>query len=43
MQIGKVASKRYTSKIHEFVLVFRKDGELEYPSNLIKKSNNNWW
>ena len=43
MQIGKVASKRYTSKIHEFVLVFRNEGELDYPSEEIKKSLNNWW
>ncbi len=36
MQIGKVASKRYTSKIHEYILVFRKEGELDYPSEKIK-------
>jgi len=43
MQIGKVAAKRYTSKIHEFILVFRKDGELNYPSEHIKKSVSKWW
>ena len=43
MQIGKVASKRYTSKIHEYILVFRKDGELDYPSEQIKKTVSNWW
>ena len=43
MQIGKVASKRYTSKIHEYILVFRKNGELNYPSEQIKKTVSNWW
>ena len=43
MQIGKVASKRYTSKIHEYILVFRKDGELDYPYEQIKKTVSNWW
>jgi len=31
LQAGKVASKRYTSKIHEYVMVFRKEGEYEVP------------
>lgn len=31
LQAGKVAAKRYTSKIHEYVLVFRKAGEYEVP------------
>ena len=43
MQIGKVAAKRYTSKVHEYILVFRKEGELKYPSNNIIKSVSNWW
>ena len=43
MQIGKVAAKRYTSKVHEYILVFRKEGELKYPSNNIIKSASNWW
>ena len=29
LQAGKVAAKRYTSKIHEYILVFRKEGSLE--------------
>mgnify|MGYP000524600648 FL=1 len=36
LQAGKCASKRYTAKVHEFVLVFRKEGELEYSSDKIK-------
>ena len=28
LQMGKCASKRYTSKVHEYILVFRKEGEL---------------
>ena len=32
LQAGKVASKRYTSKIHEYVMVFRKEGEYEVPN-----------
>ena len=36
LQMGKVASKRYTSKIHEFIVVFRKEGELEPTSNQIR-------
>ena len=31
LQIGKTASKRYTSKIHEYLLVFRKPGDYEVP------------
>ena len=42
MQIGKVASKRYTSKIHEYILIFRKEGELEYPSETIRQEGE-WW
>lgn len=40
-QIGKVAAKRYTSKIHEYILVFRKEGELEITSEVIKKEKEN--
>jgi DNA modification methylase len=36
LQAGKCASKRYTAKVHEFILVFRKEGELEYSSDKIK-------
>tara|TARA_A200000159_G_scaffold162612_1_gene186889 strand:- start:517 stop:1398 length:882 start_codon:yes stop_codon:yes gene_type:complete len=36
LQAGKCASKRYTAKVHEFILVFRKEGELEYSSDTIK-------
>lgn len=32
VQIGKVAAKRYTSKIHEFMIVCRKDGEYVLPT-----------
>jgi len=42
MQIGKVASKRYTSKIHEYILIFRKEGELKYPSEIIRQEGE-WW
>ena len=31
LQACKVASKRYTSKIHEYVMVFLKEGEYEVP------------
>jgi DNA modification methylase len=31
VQCAKVASKRYTSKIHEYIMVFRKQGEYEIP------------
>lgn len=31
LQLGKVASKRYTSKIHEYILVFKKPGEYIIP------------
>ena len=43
MQIGKVAAKRYTSKIHEYILVFKKEGELKYPSEDIRKQVSEWW
>ena len=43
MQIGKVAANRYTSKIHEYILVFRKEGKLEYPSEDIRKQVSKWW
>ena len=36
LQAGKCASKRYTAKVHEFSLVFRKEGELEYSTDKIK-------
>jgi DNA modification methylase len=36
LQMGKCASKRYTSKVHEYVLVFRKQGELEVNSDKIR-------
>ena len=36
LQMGKCASKRYTSKVHEFILVFRKEGELVSSSDKIK-------
>jgi len=39
MQVGKVASKRYTSKVHEYLLVFRKEGELDLPTNKIQLEN----
>lgn len=31
LQLGKVASKRYTSKIHEYIIVMRKEGEYQIP------------
>ncbi len=31
LQIGKTAAKRYTSKVHEYLLVFRKPGDYEIP------------
>jgi len=31
LQAGKVAAKRYTSKVHEYILVFRKPGEYSIP------------
>ena len=31
LQIGKTAANRYTSKIHEYLLVFRKPGEYDIP------------
>ena len=44
MQIGKVAAKRYTSKIHEYVLVFRKEGELEVNTDkIVKKVSDKFW
>ncbi len=42
MQLGKVAANRYTSKVHEYILVFRKEGELEYPSETIRQEGE-WW
>tara|TARA_Y100000361_G_C10931652_1_gene224193 strand:+ start:103 stop:273 length:171 start_codon:yes stop_codon:yes gene_type:complete len=36
LQMGKCASKRYTSKVHEYILVFRKEGELVSSSDKIK-------
>jgi DNA modification methylase len=36
LQMGKCASKRYTSKVHEYILVFRKEGELIPSSDKIK-------
>ena len=35
LQLGKVAANRYTSKIHEFILVFKKGGVLKPVSNVI--------
>jgi len=44
MQIGKVAAKRYTSKIHEYILVFRKTGELEVNTNkIVTKTSDKFW
>jgi len=45
LQAGKVASKRYTSKVHEYVLVFRKEGELEINTDVIvkKEEKDNFW
>jgi len=45
LQAGKVASKRYTSKVHEYVLVFRKEGELEINTDIIVKQEekDNFW
>ena len=45
LQAGKVASKRYTSKVHEYVLVFRKEGELEINTDVIVKreEKDNFW
>jgi DNA modification methylase len=45
LQAGKVASKRYTSKVHEYVLVFRKEGELEINTDVIVKQEEkvNFW
>ena len=36
LQMGKCASKRYTSKVHEYILVFRKEGELIPTSDKIR-------
>ena len=41
LQIGKVAAKRYTSKIHEYILVFKKPGELKYSSDQIRLEEDN--
>ena len=44
MQIGKVAAKRYTSKVHEYILVFRKEGELEINTDtIIKRTSDKFW
>ena len=44
MQIGKVAANRYTSKIHEYILVFRKDGELEVNTDkIVTKTSDKFW
>jgi DNA modification methylase len=40
LQAGKVAAKRYTSKIHEYILVFRKAGEYTVPSHCTMNSVN---
>jgi len=40
-QIGKVAAKRYTSKVHEYLLIFRKEGELEVSGDKIKNEKEN--
>ena len=40
LQAGKVAAKRYTSKIHEYILVFRKAGEYVVPSHCTMNSVN---
>ena len=39
LQLGKVAAIRYTSKIHEFILVFKKEGELVPTSNEIRETS----
>ena len=36
LQAGKCASKRYTAKVHEYILVFRKKGKLVSNSDKIK-------
>ncbi len=46
LQAGKCAAKRYTSKVHEYILVFRKNGEYENPpSEIIRevKETNKFW
>ena len=40
LQLGKVAANRYTSKIHEFILVFKKGGVLKPVSNVIMDTIN---
>jgi len=40
LQAGKVAAKRYTSKIHEYLLVFRKAGEYVVPPTYTLNSVN---
>lgn len=40
LQAGKVAAKRYTSKIHEYILVFRKPGEYIVPEHCTMDSVN---
>ena len=32
----------FYQKIHEYILVFRKEGELEYPSETIRQEGE-WW
>ena len=43
MQLGKASAKRYTSKIHEYILVFRKPGDYVVPEycteNIIESHN----
>jgi len=39
LQAGKVAAKRYTSKIHEYLLVFRKPGEYVVPDYCRQNDN----
>ena len=44
LQMSKVAAKRYTSKTHEYVLVFRKEGELEVNTDkIVKKVSDKFW
>ena len=44
LQVGKVAANRYTSKIHEYILVFRKTGELEVNTNkIVTKTSDKFW
>jgi DNA modification methylase len=43
LQLGKVAASRYTSKIHEYILVFRKQGEYDYSWYTPDESNNKFF